>query len=71
MSVFDILEQFFFTLGIKHAQIQSLSMLIVKLFLYFSHMSKYNTYKLAAFALEESFWVLGFKNKKVYNIIAE
>jgi hypothetical protein len=34
-------------------------------------MSKYNVYKLAAFALEETFRILGYKNKKVYNIINE
>lgn len=32
-------------------------------------MTKYNPYKLAAFVMEESFKLLGYKNKKVYNII--
>lgn len=45
--------------------------LLAKMFLYSSHMSKYNPYKLAAFIMEESFRLLGYKNKKVYNIINE
>lgn len=48
-----------------------MSVLLAKLFLFSSHMSKYNSYKLAAFAMEESFRLLGYKSKKVYNIITE
>lgn len=70
VSVLDVLEQFYFTLGIKNEGIQEMSLLLAKTFLFQSHISKYNVYKIAAFILEESMRLFNLRNKSVYQIVS-
>jgi hypothetical protein len=70
-SCFDILEQFFFTLNVHDFQTQQISIFILKLFLFQSHLSKYNAYKLSAFALELAHRAQGVSNMKVYGLVSK
>lgn len=52
VSVLDILDHYIYTLSIQNKNTYNMAVLILELFLYQSHLSKYNSFKLAAFALD-------------------
>ena len=52
VSAFDVMDHYNQALDIKNQSVKDMTSMILKLFLYKNHIGKYNSFKLAAFALD-------------------
>ena len=69
VSVLDVLDNYIFTLEIHNNNVYSMAVLILQLFLYQSHLSKYNSFKLAAFALDFAYNLINNSHTEIQYII--
>lgn len=69
VSVQDIFEQYIRLFKVKNKNIQKMALLILKLFIFHHHSGKFNSFKLAAFALDISYNLIENKNSSVHELI--
>lgn len=69
VSVIDVLDHYVMALNLENNIVISSAEMILKLFLFHSHLGKYNSFKVAAFAIDQSHQIHSSGESKLSHLL--